>query len=57
MYATKHLPFLDDLKLMVESDEELKMLMKETKEFFKAIRLGMNKDKSAAYTEYVSRRY
>jgi Reverse transcriptase (RNA-dependent DNA polymerase) len=34
MYATNHLLFVEDLKLMAESDEELKMLMKETKEFF-----------------------
>jgi Reverse transcriptase (RNA-dependent DNA polymerase) len=61
MYATTHLHFVDDLKLMAESDEELKTLMKETKEFFKAIGLEMNKDRSAINTEAcaedVSRRY
>jgi Reverse transcriptase (RNA-dependent DNA polymerase) len=61
MYATNHLLFVDYLKLMAESDEELKMLMKETKEFFKAIGLEMTKDKSATNTEAcaedVSRRY
>ena len=51
MYVTNHLLFVDDLKLMAESDEELKMLMKETKEFFSAIGLEMNKDKSATNTE------
>jgi hypothetical protein len=61
MYATNHLLFVDDLKLMAESDEDLKMFMKETKEFFKAIGLEMNKDKSATNTEAcakdVSRKY
>jgi Reverse transcriptase (RNA-dependent DNA polymerase) len=51
MYATNHLLLVDDLKLMAESDEELKMLMKETKEFYKAIGLEMNKEKPAAKTE------
>jgi hypothetical protein len=37
MYATNHLIFVDDLNLMAESDEELKMLIKETKKFYKAI--------------------
>jgi hypothetical protein len=39
MYVTSHLLFADDLKLMAESDEDLKRLMEETKEFFKAIDL------------------
>jgi Reverse transcriptase (RNA-dependent DNA polymerase) len=47
MHAKKHLIFVDDMKLMTESDEDLKMLMKETKKSFKAIGLKMNKDKSA----------
>jgi Reverse transcriptase (RNA-dependent DNA polymerase) len=47
MYSTNHLLFLDDQKLMAESDEEMKMLMKETKEFFKAIGLEMNKNKTS----------
>ena len=51
MYITNHLLFVDDLKLMAESDEVLKMLMEETKEFFKTIGLEMNKDKSATNTE------
>ena len=51
MYCTNHLLFVDDLKLIAESDEVLKMLMEETKEFFKAIGLEMNKDKSATNTE------
>jgi hypothetical protein len=45
MYATNHLLFIDDLKLMAESDKELKMLMKETKEFFKAIGLEIYRKK------------
>jgi hypothetical protein len=61
MYTTNHLLFVDSLKLMAESDEELKMLMKETKEIFKALGLEMNNDKSATNTEAcakdVSRRY
>ncbi|KAM0679505.1 hypothetical protein GINT2_002349 [Glugoides intestinalis] len=54
MYVTNHLLFIDDLKLMAESDEILKALMEETKEFFKAIGLEMNKDKSAINTEACS---
>ena len=51
MYVTNHLLFVDDLKLIAESDEVLMQLMKETKEFFKAVGLEMNKDKSATNTE------
>ena len=51
MYITNHLLFVDDLKLLAESDDVLIQLMKETKEFFKAIGLEMNKDKSATNTE------
>jgi len=51
MYTTNHLLFIDDLKLMAESEEVLKMLMEETKAFFKAIGLEMNKEKSATKTE------
>jgi Reverse transcriptase (RNA-dependent DNA polymerase) len=39
MSAANHLLFVDDLKLMVAGDEDLKMLMKETKEFFKLLDL------------------
>ena len=51
MYVTNHLLFIDDLKLMAESDKVLKELMSETKDFFKTIGLEMNKDKSATNTE------
>jgi hypothetical protein len=57
MYATNHLLFVDNLKLLAESDEELKMLIKETKEFFKAIGLEMNKDKSATNTELMLKKF
>ena len=50
-YITNHLLFIDDLKLLAESDKVLKELMKETKEFFRTIGLEMNKDKSATNTE------
>jgi hypothetical protein len=50
MYVTNHLLFVDDLKLMAESDDVLKQLMEETKEFFRVIGLEMNKDKSATNT-------
>jgi len=33
MYVTNHLLFIDDLKLLAETDDELIRLMKETKEF------------------------
>ena len=42
---------LNDLKLIARTDEVLKTLMVETKEFFNTIRLEMDKDKSAANTE------
>ena len=51
MYTTNHLLFIDDLKLMAYSDEVMKKVMEKTKEFFKAIGLEMNKDKSATNTE------
>ena len=51
MYNTNHLIFVDNLKLMAKSNEVLKMLIEETKEFFKAIELEMNKYKSTTNTE------
>ena len=54
MYITNHLLFVDDLKLLAESEETLKLLMKETKEFFNTVGLEMNKDKSATNTEACS---
>lgn len=51
MYVTNHLLFVDDLKLLAESEETLQQLMEETKEFFKAVGLEMNKDKSATNSE------
>ena len=55
MYITNHLPFADDLKLLAENEETLKLLMKETKEFFDTVGLEMNKDKSATNTEDTTR--
>ncbi len=51
MYITNHLLFIDDLKLLAESDEVLKQLMEESKEFFRTIGLEINKDKSATNIE------
>lgn len=51
MYITNHLLFIDDLKLLAETESELKSMMEETKEFFGDIGLEMNKDKSATNTE------
>ena len=51
MYITNHLLFVDDLKLMAESEETLKLLLKETKDFFDTVGLEMNKDKSATNTK------
>ena len=54
MYITNHLLFVDDLKLLAESEETLKLLMKETKGFFDTVGLELNKDKSATNTEACS---
>ena len=43
MYITNHLLFIDDLKLLAESDEELQRMMNETKLFFDTIGLEMIK--------------
>ena len=47
MFTTNHLLFIDDLKLLSESEEELRRIMNEMNEFFDAIGLQMNKNKSA----------
>lgn len=47
MHITNQLLFIDDLKLLAESDEELQWKMNETKFFFAAIWLEMDKPKSA----------
>ena len=51
MFLTNHLLFVDDLKLLAQSDEDLKLLMEETRTFFKTVGLEMNRNKSATNTE------
>ncbi|EQB59819.1 hypothetical protein NAPIS_ORF02647 [Vairimorpha apis BRL 01] len=46
-FVTNHLLFIDDLKLLAESDVVLKLMKEETKNFFRCVGLEMNKDKSA----------
>ncbi|EQB60273.1 reverse transcriptase [Vairimorpha apis BRL 01] len=46
-YGCNHLLFIDDLKLFSESDNVLKLMVNETKEFFRTVGLEMNIDKSA----------
>ncbi|KAI5175279.1 hypothetical protein PAEPH01_2143 [Pancytospora epiphaga] len=47
MHTINHLLFVDDLKLFVESDEELKATAKETQRFFTVVGLEVNREKSA----------
>lgn len=42
-FATNHLLFIDDLKLMAVTVEHLKVLNEETKKFFSAVGLGVKK--------------
>ena len=46
-YITNHPLFIDDLKLLITSEEELERMMNETKSFFQAVGLELNKGKSA----------
>jgi hypothetical protein len=46
-YTCNHLLFIDDLKLFAASDEQLEIMVKETKSFFKTVGLEMNAEKSA----------
>ena len=41
-YSTNHLLFIDDLKILAESDSTLQIITTETKRFFITIRLEMN---------------
>lgn len=46
-FATNHLLFIDDLKLLAENEDTLKVMLEETKHFFKTVGLEMNREKSA----------
>lgn len=46
-FASNHLLFIDDLKLLAKTEEILKEMIAETKKFFKTVGLEMNKEKSA----------
>src|ERR1700722_12178996 len=46
-HTTNHLLFIDDLKILAESDDVLARMMQETKKFLGAIGLEMNREKSA----------
>ena len=50
-FSTYHLLFIDDLKLLAYNEETLSHMLNETDEFFKAVGLEMNKDKSAINAE------
>ena len=54
MYITNHLLFIDDLKLMAYEEDDLKALMRETKQFFNIVGLEMNVEKSATNTDACS---
>lgn len=46
-FVTNHLLFIDDLKLLAENEDNLKAMKEETKNFFSAVGLEMNREKSA----------
>ncbi|KAF9761307.1 hypothetical protein NGRA_2733 [Nosema granulosis] len=46
-YTCNHLLFIDDLKLLAESDEVIKSMVEETKSFFITVGLEMDVEKSA----------
>ena len=50
-YLTNHFLFIDDLKLLGEDENELERMVTETKAFFAAVGLEMNKEKSATNSE------
>ena len=47
---SNHLLFVDDLKLLAESEGNAFLMIKETQRFFSAVGLEMNKQKSATNT-------
>ena len=47
LFGTNHLLFIDDLKLLAETETVLKSMKDETKRFFSAVGLEMNRSKSA----------
>ena len=49
--ATNNLLFIDNLKLIAHPEDTLNNMLTETDEFFKAVGLEMNKDKSATNVE------
>ena len=46
-HTTNHLLFIDDLKILAESDDVLAQMVQETKKFLGAIGLETNREKSA----------
>ncbi|KAI5170106.1 hypothetical protein PAEPH01_1249 [Pancytospora epiphaga] len=46
MHTINHLLFVDDLKLFIESDEELKAMAGEMQKFFTVVGLEVNREKS-----------
>jgi hypothetical protein len=46
-HTTNHLLFIDDLKILAESDDVLAQMVQETKIFLGAIGLETNREKSA----------
>ncbi|KAI5170098.1 hypothetical protein PAEPH01_1243 [Pancytospora epiphaga] len=51
MHSTNHLLFIDDLKLLAETDDALSLMTKEVIQFFDAVSLEINKEKSATNSE------
>ncbi|KAI5173816.1 hypothetical protein PAEPH01_2040 [Pancytospora epiphaga] len=51
MHSTNHLLFINDLKLLVETDDALSLMTKEVIQFFDVVGLEINKEKSATNSE------
>ncbi|KAI5169965.1 hypothetical protein PAEPH01_1133 [Pancytospora epiphaga] len=51
MHSTNHLLFIDDLKLLAETDDALSHMTKEVIQFFDVVGLEINKEKSATNSE------
>ncbi|KAI5170384.1 hypothetical protein PAEPH01_1385 [Pancytospora epiphaga] len=51
MYSTNYLRSIDDLKLLAEMEEVLSWITKNTIQFFDAIGLEINKDKSTVSSQ------
>ena len=54
-YNTNHLLFIDDLKLLAKDEITMVAMLNQTKEFFTAVGLEINKEKSATNSQSCSK--